>query len=93
MLCAQKRGDAVPKIFRDLVEGKSTAEKRDTFLSIKRAMNLTWPFVGLPNSMPACLGLIDELRRDNITVLSEVDRFVRLSILGPLGGSLSRGST
>jgi len=76
MLCAQKRGDAVPKLYRDIVSGKSNNDKKAIFFGMKRATNLTWAFVGLPNCIPACLGLINELRRDNIAVPSEVDRFV-----------------
>ena len=62
MLCAQKRGDAVPKLYRDIVSGKLDNDKKAIFFGMKCAMNLTWVFVGLPNCIPVCLGLINELR-------------------------------
>ncbi|KAH7020546.1 hypothetical protein EDB80DRAFT_882584 [Ilyonectria destructans] len=74
MLCAQRRGDAVPKLFHDLSKEKNKEEIKAMFLSLKHAINITWPFVGLPNCIPASLGLVNELREYGITVSSEVNR-------------------
>ncbi|KAH6999159.1 hypothetical protein BKA56DRAFT_608663 [Ilyonectria sp. MPI-CAGE-AT-0026] len=74
MLCAQRRGDAVPKLFRDLIENMDNGQIKTLFLSFRHAINLTWPFVGLPHCIPACLGLVNELQLRNITVTSQLDR-------------------
>ncbi|KAH6950286.1 hypothetical protein BKA56DRAFT_738791 [Ilyonectria sp. MPI-CAGE-AT-0026] len=74
ILCAQRRGDAVPKLFSDLVEGKEAEEVKSLFASFKHAITLTWPFIGLPHCIPACLGLAHELEIRNITVDSQLDR-------------------
>lgn len=76
MLCAQRRGDAVPKLFRDLAKGKNMEETKALFASFKLALNLTWAFTGLPQSIPACLGLVGELRELGINGTSQVDRSV-----------------
>ncbi|CAI0642327.1 unnamed protein product [Colletotrichum noveboracense] len=62
MLCAQRRGDAVPKLFHDLAKARDVDETKMLFASFKLALDLTWPFTGLPQCVPACLGLIGELR-------------------------------
>lgn len=77
MLCAQRRGDAVPKLFRDLSKEKNKGEIQAMFLLFKHAINITWPFVGLPNCVPASLGLVNELREYGIAVSSGIDRLFR----------------
>ncbi|KAK2770058.1 hypothetical protein CKAH01_04401 [Colletotrichum kahawae] len=62
MLCAQRRGDAVPKLFHDLAKGRDVEGTKMLFASFKLALNLTWPFTGLPQCVLACLGLIGELQ-------------------------------
>ncbi|KAK1840008.1 hypothetical protein CCHR01_17368 [Colletotrichum chrysophilum] len=62
MLCAQRRGDAVPKLFHDLAKVRDVEGTKILFASFKLALDLTWPFTGLPQCIPACLGLIGELR-------------------------------
>ncbi|KAG6367685.1 hypothetical protein INS49_001880 [Diaporthe citri] len=74
MLCAQRRGDAVPKLFRDLAKGKTVEDTKALFASFKLALNLTWAFSGLPQCIPACLGLVGELRELGISGPSQLDR-------------------
>lgn len=74
MLCAQRRGDAVPRLFGDLAKGKTTEETKALFESFKLALNLTWAFSGLPQCVPACLGLVDVLRELGINGTSQIDR-------------------
>ncbi|KAF4843220.1 Cocaine esterase [Colletotrichum siamense] len=62
MLCAQRRGDAVPRLFHDLAKVRDVEGTKILFASFKLALDLTWPFTGLPQCVPACLGLIGELR-------------------------------
>ncbi|RSL39570.1 hypothetical protein CEP53_013962 [Fusarium sp. AF-6] len=74
ILCGQKRGDIVPLLFRDLVDGKSNDEHRSLFMLLRHGITVAWPFFGLPNAMPACLGLVNELRRADIAVSRELGR-------------------
>lgn len=76
MLCAQRRGDAVPKLFRDLAKGKTVEDTKALFESFKLALNLTWAFSGLPQCIPACLGLVGELRELGISGPGQIDRYV-----------------
>lgn len=82
MLCAQRRGDAVPKLFRDLAKGKTVEDTKALFASFKLALNLTWAFSGLPQCIPACLGLVGELRELGISGPSQLDRYVQSSRRG-----------
>ncbi|KAK7701848.1 hypothetical protein SLS64_009982 [Diaporthe eres] len=79
MLCAQRRGDAVPKLFRDLAKGKTVEDTKALFASFKLALNLTWAFSGLPQCIPACLGLVGELRELGISGPGQIDRYVQNS--------------
>lgn len=74
MLCAQRRGDAVPKLFHDLAKARDVDETKVLFVSFKLALDLTWPFTGLPQCVPACLGLIGELRELGISMSNQIDR-------------------
>lgn len=74
MLCAQRRGDAVPKLFHDLAKARDVDETKMLFASFKLALDLTWPFTGLPQCVPACLGLIGELRELGISMSNQIDR-------------------
>lgn len=82
MLCAQRRGDAVPRLFRDLAKGKTVEDTKALFASFKLALNLTWAFSGLPQCIPACLGLVGELRQLGISGPSQIDRYVQNSRRG-----------
>lgn len=64
----------MPKLFRDLVEEKGNEQTKSLYLSFRHALSITWPFVGLPNCVPACLGLVNELRECGIEMNGEIDR-------------------
>lgn len=73
-LCAQRRGDAVSLLFRDLTKQKSDNEVIEIFLTIREGITIIFPFVGLPNCIPACLGLIAELQKRCLTVEKKLNR-------------------
>ncbi|KAL2853499.1 hypothetical protein BJX68DRAFT_264967 [Aspergillus pseudodeflectus] len=64
ILCAQARGDAVVQLFRSVTKHSSEgeAEVKSRFIAVREAITLTVPFVGLPNCMPACFGLVNEIK-------------------------------
>ncbi|PVH79623.1 hypothetical protein DL98DRAFT_631100 [Cadophora sp. DSE1049] len=69
MLCAQRRGDIVPTLFQEWTSKKTDAETEKTFIVIREAIGLIYAFVGLPNCIPACLGLVGELHSRNIQIV------------------------
>lgn len=63
MLCAQNRGDAVPLFFADVVKNATKQQDvNETFLALREAINVVFPFIGFLNCVPACLGLVNEAR-------------------------------
>ncbi|CAI7596262.1 unnamed protein product [Penicillium glandicola] len=66
ILCAQCRGDAVVRLFHDVTKDKTADQVRALFPAVREAITIATPFVGLPNCMPACFGLVNELKRWNI---------------------------
>ena len=76
MLCAQGRGDSVVRIFRDVAKDKSEEEVKRIFTAVREAVTLVTPFVGLPNCMPACFGLVNELKERGITEVPGPRRYV-----------------
>ncbi|KAL3457182.1 hypothetical protein BJX64DRAFT_293354 [Aspergillus heterothallicus] len=62
VLCAQARGDAVVQLFRSVTKHSSQEEVKARFIAVREAITIAVPFVGLPNTMPACFGLVNELR-------------------------------
>ncbi|KAJ0415085.1 hypothetical protein BJY00DRAFT_305137 [Aspergillus carlsbadensis] len=64
ILCAQARGDAVVQLFRSVTRHRSEqdAEVKARFIAVREAITLAVPFVGLPNCMPACFGLVNEIK-------------------------------
>lgn len=67
ILISQRRGDAVPKLFADVTRNKSNDETLKVFMSLREAINIIFPFVGLPNCIPACLGLVAAMRTRGIS--------------------------
>ncbi|KAL4806520.1 hypothetical protein BDV18DRAFT_159692 [Aspergillus unguis] len=65
IICAQGRGDTVPHLFRD-VTSQPQADIEETFRTVREAITLIVPFAGLPNTMPACFGLVNELKTRGI---------------------------
>ncbi|KAL3452141.1 hypothetical protein BJX65DRAFT_303853 [Aspergillus insuetus] len=65
ILCAQARGDAVVQLFHSVTKHNSEegeAEVKARFVAVREAVTLAVPFVGLPNCMPACFGLVNEMK-------------------------------
>lgn len=50
------------RLFSDITEGKSKSAVRETFTIVREGLSIAVPFVGLPNCMPACFGLINKLQ-------------------------------
>jgi hypothetical protein len=68
MLCGQRRGDLVSKLFNQLSFDLPDRDTLSLFLSIREALGLISCFVGLPNIMPAVFGLVGEMDSRNIEV-------------------------
>ncbi|KAL2846459.1 hypothetical protein BJY01DRAFT_247243 [Aspergillus pseudoustus] len=62
ILCAQARGDAVVQLFRSVTKQSSEEELKARFIAVREAVTIAVPFVGLPNTMPACFGLVNDLK-------------------------------
>ncbi|KAJ2894846.1 hypothetical protein MKZ38_007183 [Zalerion maritima] len=62
MLCAQKRADAVAPLFHMAIKDLSPQETRNAFETFREAITVTYPFIGLPNCVPACFGIIGIVR-------------------------------
>jgi alkylhydroperoxidase/carboxymuconolactone decarboxylase family protein YurZ len=84
MFCAQRRGDAVGSWFRDLVQGKSPDETEKTFATIREAITIVYPFLGLPNCVPACFGMVSVLKDKGIDSVQDRRRYVRSQEEGSL---------
>lgn len=76
ILCAQARGDTVVWLFRDVTKDKSQSEIRNVFTFLREAITLVVPFVGLPNTMPACFGLVGELKTQGIENVDGKRRYI-----------------
>ncbi|TVY58572.1 hypothetical protein LCER1_G000208 [Lachnellula cervina] len=68
MFCAQRRGDLVGPWFREVVAKDKTTDPKKFFTIIREAIAVVYPFVGLPNCVPACFGLVGVLREMGIDV-------------------------
>ena len=73
ILCGQRRADVVGLLYQDLTANSSNEATEHLFISLKEAINVIFPFVGLPHCIPACFGLIQALKKRNIA-LSEGSR-------------------
>ena len=72
MCCAMKRADLVPSLFQDAVSrNNQTSSVMDQFYSVREVLVIIWPFVGLPQVIPACLGLAGFLQSKGITHVEE----------------------
>ncbi|KAB8268134.1 hypothetical protein BDV30DRAFT_230947 [Aspergillus minisclerotigenes] len=66
ILCAQGRGDAVVRLVQDITKGQTVEDVQALFPAVREAITIAVPFVGLPNCMPACFGLVNELKQWDI---------------------------
>ncbi|KAJ5807432.1 hypothetical protein N7447_010888 [Penicillium robsamsonii] len=74
MLCAQRRGDAVSALFRDVTKDESDASLKEIFITVRESLALVAPFVGFPSCMPAVFGLVGELRNRGISEVPSHER-------------------
>jgi hypothetical protein len=54
----------VVQLFRSVTKhsAEGEAEVKSRFIAVREAVTLAVPFVGLPNCMPACFGLVNEIK-------------------------------
>ncbi|KAL1889731.1 hypothetical protein Sste5346_008717 [Sporothrix stenoceras] len=70
--CAMKRADLVPALFAAILAGgesSSDTETLELFYRTRETINIIWPFVGVPQIIPAALGLAGYLKSRGITEL------------------------
>ena len=69
MCCAMKRADLLPPLFQAFVQEEQTSSNlkpqtaaTELFYGVRETINIIWPFVGVPQVIPACLGLAGYLQ-------------------------------
>ncbi|KIV78525.1 hypothetical protein PV11_10234 [Exophiala sideris] len=73
MCCAMKRADLVPSLFRSILRDRNASETdtRAIFSTLQETINIIWPFVGVPQVIPACLGLAGYLKACNASSIGQ----------------------
>ncbi|KEF60621.1 uncharacterized protein A1O9_02182 [Exophiala aquamarina CBS 119918] len=73
MCCASKRADLVPSLFQNALEkaDRSKDSILELFDSFRETINMIWPFVCVPQVIPAALGLAGYLQSKGITTLDQ----------------------
>jgi len=77
MFCAQRRGDLVGLWFQDLIANEKSVDPREVFKIIREAIAVAYPFIGLPNCVPACFGLIGVLHELEIDINEDRRRLLK----------------
>lgn len=49
-----------------MTKDSSEEDIKSIFTAVREAITIVVPFVGLPNTMPACFGLVNELKSRGI---------------------------
>ncbi|KIW90513.1 uncharacterized protein Z519_09160 [Cladophialophora bantiana CBS 173.52] len=84
MCCAMKRADLVPRLFLCLTKTVHEPNSADTiskhFWELREAINIIWPFVGVPQVIPACLGVAGYFESKGIMALSPEKTLTRHGI-------------
>ncbi|KAI8276133.1 hypothetical protein K4K60_008086 [Colletotrichum sp. SAR11_57] len=57
-----------------IVANKDDEEVKALFATFRTALTLIWPFIGLPQCVPASLGLVGEMRERDIFMTDQMDR-------------------
>ncbi|RKL18917.1 hypothetical protein BFJ70_g14131 [Fusarium oxysporum] len=65
--CAVGRADVVGRIFDDLTTNASPEDSRKTFMQIREAITITFPYLGMPTLVPACYGMIGVVNRKGLS--------------------------
>ncbi|KAF2851665.1 hypothetical protein T440DRAFT_498203 [Plenodomus tracheiphilus IPT5] len=61
--CATGRADVVGQFFDHLTAEFNEKESEATFLRLREAITIIFPYLGLPSCMPACYGMIGVVQR------------------------------
>lgn len=72
MCCAIHRADLVPELFSAVLKGQdalSETETTELFQTVQETINFIWPFVGVPQVIPACLDLAGYIRSKGLVRL------------------------
>jgi hypothetical protein len=65
-LIAQRRADLVALLFQDVIRDLSKDDALKVFAKIREGINVIVAFLGIPNCVPACFGLVAELHARGI---------------------------
>ncbi|KAK7887870.1 hypothetical protein LTR67_009264 [Exophiala xenobiotica] len=61
--CAVGRADVVGRFFDDLTADATPEVSEYTFLRVREAITICFPYLGLPTCIPACYGMIGVIQR------------------------------
>ncbi|KAF5581448.1 5-carboxymethyl-2-hydroxymuconate isomerase [Fusarium pseudoanthophilum] len=61
--CAVSRADVVGRFFDDVTFDSTTEASEKLFLSIREAITIVFPYIGMPTCIPACYGMIGVVER------------------------------
>lgn len=61
------RADVVGRFFDDLTTNASPEDSRKTFMQIREAITITFPYLGMPTLVPACYGMIGVVNRKGLS--------------------------
>lgn len=74
ILCALRRADAVPGLFRQVTADMSKEDTKKAFEQVREAITIIFPFIGLPNTIPALLGMTPYIKERGIEVTKDTAR-------------------
>lgn len=57
------RADVVGKFFDDITANATPDDSARTFLRLREAITIIFPYLGLPTCIPACYGMIGVIQR------------------------------
>ncbi|KAJ3456872.1 hypothetical protein MRS44_016895 [Fusarium solani] len=61
--CAVGRADVVGRFFDDITFDSSPQISEKTFLCLREAITIVFPYIGMPTCIPACYGMIGVVQR------------------------------
>ncbi|UPK95280.1 hypothetical protein LCI18_006215 [Fusarium solani-melongenae] len=61
--CAVGRADVVGRFFDDITFDSSPEISEKTFLCLREAITIVFPYIGMPTCIPACYGMIGVVQR------------------------------
>ncbi|BCS30687.1 uncharacterized protein APUU_80990S [Aspergillus puulaauensis] len=57
------RADVVGRFFDDITADSTQEESKQIFLQLREAITISFPYLGMPNCIPACYGMIGVIQR------------------------------